>query len=235
MNQHVRSLGLLLATLAAASLAAFAAFAQDAPAKDAPAKDAPAPAAAGQAPQVREVVLKADPSQANWVKVCGKDKGAPAEICLTQRSFVTETNQPIIAMAVYEPKGAPNKFIRFIVPLGFQLERGIRYTVDKDKAIGGKYQVCLANGCFVEVLANDAVIKSLKGGKVLKLEVQNQLNQVIAFMAPLDGFAAAFDGPAIDPKQIEEQNKKLEAELAKRVEEQKKILEDQAKATPPAQ
>lgn len=214
---------------AAATFAAMLGFgstggmAQDAPAK---------PAEEGQ---TREVALKADPSQANWVKLCGNDPARKTEICFTQRSFVTDTNQPIIAMAVYDPKEQPQKFIRFILPLGFMLERGMRYTIDKDKPVSGKFQICLANGCFAEVQANEAVMKSLKAGKSIKIEVQNQLNQVVSFSAPLDGFGAAFDGPAIDPKVIEEQNKKLEAELAKRVEEQKKLLEEKAQGTAPAQ
>jgi invasion protein IalB len=226
MNYPIRARGFLAASLAVIFAASTGlTMAQDQPA--APAGDPPA----GQA---RDVALKADPSQSNWVKLCGNDQVQKKEICFTQRSFVTETNQPIIAMAVYDPKGAPQKFIRFILPLGFLLERGMRYTVDKDKPISGKFQVCLTNGCFAEVLASDAVMKSLKGGKTLKIEVQNQLNQVVAFTAPLDGFAAAFDGPAVDPKKIEEENKKLESELAKKVEDQKKLLEKQSQGVQPA-
>jgi invasion protein IalB len=213
--------GAMLAAVASlAVLATLPASAQEQPAK--PADASP-----------REVALKADPSQANWVKLCGKDQNSQSEICFTQRAFVTETNQPIAAMAVYDSKGAKAQFIRFILPLGFLLERGMRYSVDKDKPVAGKFQVCLANGCFAEVQATEAVMKSLKNGKSMKIEVQNQLNQVVAFVVPLDGFTAAFDGPPIDPKQIEEQNKKLEAELAKKLEDQKKLLEEKAKGATP--
>jgi len=57
---------------------------------------------------------------------------------------------------------------------------------------------------------------------------------------PLAGFGKAFDGPPIDPKVLEEQQKKLQAELQKRAEEERKRLEaSQQKpgtpnATPPA-
>jgi invasion protein IalB len=225
MTLPILARGTIAASLTLSLVAATTAMAQDAK---------PAEQQQQQAGQPREVALKADPSQANWVKICGNDQAAKKEVCFTQRSFVTETNQPIVAMAVYDTKGAPQKFIRFIVPLGFMLERGMRYTVDKDKPVGGKFQVCMPNGCFAEVQANEAVMKSLKGGKNLKVEVQNQLNQVVAFMVPLEGFAAAFDGPAIDPKAIEAQNKKLEAELAKKLEDQKKLLEQQSKGNQPA-
>jgi hypothetical protein len=42
------------------------------------------------------------------------------------------------------------------------------------------------------------------------------------------GFGKAFDGPAIDPKVLEEQQKKLQEELEKRSEELRKRLESNA-------
>jgi invasion protein IalB len=209
-----RALG-LAAAASIVALSAMPAFAQEG--------DAPKPAA----PQGQSVALKADPSQSEWVKLCGKDQQTQNEICFTQRSFVTETNQPVLAMAVYDSKNAKQQYIRFILPLGFMLERGMRYTIDQQKPVPGKFQICLPNGCFAEVKLDAGVLKGLKGGKAMKIEVQNQFGQPIAFTLPLEGFSKGFDGPAIDPKVIEEQNKKLEAELAKRVEEQKKLLQQQ--------
>jgi invasion protein IalB len=225
MIHSPRARGILAALSAAFLVAApLPSLAQEKPAEEKPA----AGGAAEKPPQSREVALKGDPSQSGWTKLCGNDPQRKTEICFTQRSFVTETNQPIIAMAVYDAKGAKEKFIRFILPLGFMLERGMRYTIDKEKPVAGKFQVCLANGCFAEVIVNDAGLKALKAGKGLKIEVQNQLNQVVAFSAPLEGFGAAFDGAPIDPKVIQEQNKKIEAELAKKLEDQKKLLQQQS-------
>ena len=47
-------------------------------------------------------------------------------------------------------------------------------------------------------------------------------------------FAKAFDGPPIDPKVLEEQQKKLQEELQKRSEELRKRLESNAGAGAPA-
>ena len=55
--------------------------------------------------------------------------------------------------------------------------------------------------------------------------VKNQANAEVVFNLPLAGFGKAFDGPAIDPKVLEEQQKKLQAELQKRAEEERKKLE----------
>jgi invasion protein IalB len=187
------------------------------------------------APAANKVVLKSDPSQAEWVKLCGNDPGTQRRICFTQRSFATETNQPVLAMAVYDPEGQEQKFIRFILPLGFLLERGIRFAVDDGKPATGRYQVCLPNGCFAEIQANEAMIKSLKAGNTLRVDVQNQANQAVSFQIPLAGFTKAYDGDPIDPKVIEEQNRKLEQDLANRLEEQKRILQQQSGQAPAQQ
>jgi hypothetical protein len=48
------------------------------------------------------------------------------------------------------------------------------------------------------------------------------------------GFGRAFDGPAIDPKVLEEQQKKLQEELQKRAEEERKRLEAAKSGQAPA-
>ena len=42
---------------------------------------------------------------------------------------------------------------------------------------------------------------------------------------PLGDFAKAYDGPATDPKELEEKNKKLQDELQRRANEQRQKLE----------
>jgi hypothetical protein len=80
-------------------------------------------------------------------------------------------------------------------------------------------------------------------GSTLSVAVKNQVNNEITFVIPLAGFGKAFDGPPIDPKVLEEQQKKLQEELQKRAEEERKRLEaakpdankpDAGKPTPPA-
>jgi len=179
------------------------------------------------AQEANVVALKSDPSQAEWVKLCGDDPQTKKKVCFTQRNFATETNQPVMAVAVYDPEGR-DRFVRFIMPLGFMIEPGMRARIDEGKPINGKYQICMPNGCFAEIPVTDATLKAMKAGNLMRIEVQNQLRQDVAFTLPLDGFTKAFDGEAIDPKVLAEQNQKLEQELANRVEQQRKLLEQQA-------
>ncbi|PZR84788.1 invasion associated locus B family protein [Bosea sp. CRIB-10] len=227
----VRSLALVLgAAVALAPLAASAQQAQPQRPASRPAQPAPAPAQppaqGGQAAQTGPTVVqvKPEPSQTTWTKVCGKDQAANKEICYTTRDFVSDQGQPVLAVAVYDVKGDPNKIVRFLMPLGLLLQPGIRFGVDTAQPQPGRYAVCFPNGCFAEAQVKDDFINALKKGTNLNISVQNQAAREVSFNIPLTDFAKGFDGAPIDPKVLEEQQKQLQDELAKRQEELRKRL-----------
>ena len=229
-----------LAVSAFAALAPSAALAQATPAPKRPAAQqpaAPAPAAPqgpagqqqGQAQSTGPLVVqvKAEPSQAEWTKVCGKDPANNAEICYTTRDFVSDQGQPVLAAAVYDVKGPQSqKIVRFLMPLGLLLKPGVRFAVDQASPVPGSYTVCFPNGCFAESLGlKDEVVAAMKKGTNINVSVQNQVGREVTFAVPLAGFGKAFDGAPIDPKVLEEQQKRLQEELEKRSEELRKRLE----------
>ncbi|MEH3144327.1 MAG: invasion associated locus B family protein [Methylobacterium frigidaeris] len=199
----------------------------------APAPAAPAPAAPAQQGQQQTgpmvVQVKSEPSQADWTKVCGKDQGSGAEVCYTTRDFVSDQGQAVLAVAVYDMKGPQSaRVVRFLLPLGLLLQPGVRFAVDGGQPTPGRYAVCFPNGCFAEVAGvKDDVVNAMKKGTTLNVSVQNQVQREVTFAVPLGGFGKAFDGPPIDPKVLEEQQKKLQEELQKRSEEMRKQLESQ--------
>ncbi|SFM54582.1 invasion associated locus B family protein [Methylobacterium pseudosasicola] len=202
-----------------------------------PAANNPAGAAAQTGPQI--VTVKSEPSQADWTKVCGKDQASGTDICYTTRDFVSDQGQPVLAVAVYEMKNAAQKqevrVVRYLLPLGLLLQPGIRFNVDGQAATPGRFAVCFPNGCFAEAGGVDAgVIAAMKKGTTLNVSVQNQTQREVTFAVPMAGFGKAFDGPAIDPKVLEEQQKKLQQELEKRSEDMRKKLEQQGNAAPAA-
>ena len=80
----------------------------------------------------------------------------------------------------------------------------------------------------------DDFIAAVKKGANLNVSVQNQMGREITFAVPAAGFGKAFDGPPIDPKVLEEQQKKLQEELQKKSEEMRqKMLNSGAGAAPP--
>ncbi|MFD0937848.1 invasion associated locus B family protein, partial [Methylobacterium trifolii] len=209
----------------------------------APAPTAPAPAQQTQTPAAQTgpqlINVKSEPGQADWTKVCGKDQASNTDICYTTRDFVSDQGQPVLAVAVYEMKNAQTKqevrVVRYLLPLGLLLQPGIRFTIDNQTPTAGKFAVCFPNGCFAEAGGVDAgVIGAMKKGTTLSVSVQNQTQREVTFAVPLAGFGKAFDGPAMDPKVLEEQQKKLQSELEKRSEDMRKKLESEKGGAAPA-
>ncbi|HUO55169.1 MAG TPA: invasion associated locus B family protein [Rhodoblastus sp.] len=197
----------------------------------APGAPGAAPAGAPQGP------LKVDliPTQADWTKVCGHDNAANKDICYTTRDFGAQKDQaPVLALAVYDVKGDETRIVRFLMPVGLMLRPGFRFSVDKGPVSEGSFEICFPNGCFAEAKVKKDVIDAAKKGKIMTVVVKNQANAEVVFNVPLEGFGKAFDGPAIDPKVLAEQQKKLAEELQKRAEEERKKLEEQKNAAPAA-
>ncbi len=198
-----------------------------------------APAPGGQAPMAPEptpdgepmtVPLVPDPGQTDWTKVCGTDPATEAQICYTTRDFVTEEGEPVMAVAVYELEGQDeqSQIVRMLLPLGLMLQPGIRFAADQNRPTNGSYAICFPNGCFAESPVGDEVIDQLKQGETLNVSVQNQINQVVTFAVPLEGFTAGFEGDPIDPVELEQQQRQLQEELQRRSDDLRERLRQQA-------
>ncbi len=216
--------------------------AHPAPKAPAQAQPTPAPPAKDQAaPSPPQGPVKIDlvPTQNDWTKVCGRDQAANKDICYTTRDFSSQAGQPpVLALAIYDIKGEETRIIRLLVPVGLMLRPGFRFAVDKGVELEGSFEICFPNGCFAEAKVKGPTIDQIKKGSILSVAVKNQVNNEITFAVPLAGFGKAFDGPAVDPKVLAEQQKKLQEELQKRAEEERKRLEaakpDTAKPAAPA-
>ena len=246
-------LALLAASALSASLIASGAQAQQpAPAPGAP-KAAPAPAApkaapaapkaapkgpagapAAQAPPAGAPPAGAQPPEqqvqliyAPWTKFCLKGQEAGAkQVCFTGKDGRIESGQPVIAAVIIEPEGEPKKLLRVTLPLGMQLVHGTRIIVDSNAPLQGPYVICFQNGCMSDYEATPELIASLKKGQNLVVQAINSNGAPLTLPLPLAGeFAKAYDGPPTDPKVFEENQKKLQEELQKRAEEQRKKLE----------
>ncbi|MBM3577270.1 MAG: invasion associated locus B family protein [Alphaproteobacteria bacterium] len=206
------------------------ALAQQAPAAGAPQQQQP------QGPIAADLVAV----QPDWTKVCGADQQTKKEVCYTTRDFGVsakegEAPQPLLALAIYDPKGDDQKIIRLLLPPGLMLKPGFRFAIDKGPQDAGAFEICFPNGCFAEAKVKKAVVDGMKKAEKMTVVVKNQANAEVTFYLPLANFGKAFDGPAIDPKVLEEQQKKLQEELQKKAEEERKRLEAQKGAAPTVQ
>ena len=164
---------------------------------------------------------------APWTKFCLKGQEAGAkQVCFTGKDGRIESGQPVIAAVIIEPEGEPKKILRVTLPLGMQLVHGTRVIVDSNAPQQGPYVICFQNGCMSDYEATPELIASLKKGQNLVVQAINSNGAPLTLPLPLAGeFAKAYDGPPTDPKQFEENQKKLQEELQKRAEEQRKKLE----------
>ena len=197
-----------------------------------PAAPAPAPAAAAPAGPVKVDLL---PSQADWTKVCGKDQGANKEVCYTTRDFGQGSDQaPVLALAVYDIKGDDKRIMRLLLPVALMLKPGFRFSVDQGSPQGGSFAICFPNGCFAEAEISGATISGMKKGTTLSVSVRNQGGNEVTFTLPLAGFGKSFDGPPIDPKVLEQQQKEVQRQLEEKAKQERKKLEEQLSGTPSA-
>ena len=224
-------------------------LAQTAPTAPAPApkatpKAAPKAAPKGAAPAAQPPAAAA-PAQGDqpqlvfspWTKFCLKGQEAGAkQVCFTGKDGRVETGQPVVAAVLIEPDGETRKILRITLPLGMSIQPGTRAIIDQGQPMTAPYVICFNNGCMADYEASGELITSLKKGQGLVVQGINGAGQPISLVLPLSDFAKAYDGPPTDPKVFEEQQNKLQAELAKRAEEARKKLESQggAAATPPA-
>jgi invasion protein IalB len=196
----------------------------------------PAPGAEPAAPAGPPAPVKLDltPMQAPWTKICGNDQGSGKQVCYTTRDFGQAADQPpTLAIAVYQMSNEERRIARFLLPVGLLLRPGFRLVIDKGDPIDGKFAICFPNGCFAEADLNNKTLADLKKAQIASVIVRNQANVEVTFNLPMKDFGAAFDGPAVDPKVLEQQNQELQKQLQLRAEDQRKKLEQQQSAAPP--
>ena len=229
MNFRLMRLGALaLATVLGASLAA-----AQTPKPTPSATPSGAPAGAPAAPQ--PIKLDLIPLQAPWTKVCQKDPSGAKEFCRTIRAFGQAIDQPpTLAMAFDALTGEEKKIVRMQLPEGLLLRPGFRLIVEKSDPIDGRYSICASGSCFAEAEINTAQLAILKKAQIASVVVRNQVGAEVTFNVPMHDFAAAIDGPPVDPKKIEEQNKALQEQLEKKAQEQRDQIEKQQPAPAPS-
>lgn len=223
----------------AALLAAGPAFAQ-APAPAPAQKAAPAPAqkAAPAAPATKQAAAPAAPAgpPPEWLKVCGKDEQSKTELC-SVASYILDGQGNVrgqIRLLDVTRDKEKKRIIEAMIPPGFLIQPGINIVIDDNKTpIPGRYRICFTNACVTEVVVSDDMLANIRKGNTLNIFFANQKGEWLGARVALAGFGAAYDGKALDPKVAEEKRKtfedsqnKLQSELAKRAEEQRKKLQE---------
>ena len=165
---------------------------------------------------------------AEWVKVCGQDQGNAKKICYTTRDFSTAADQPpALAVAVYDISGDDTRVFRLLTPVGLLIRPGFRFSMDKGAQVDGAFEICMPNGCFAEAKIKGSTVDSFKKGTTLNVVFKNSMNNELTFTLPMAGFGKAFDGPAMDPKELQAKQEAVQKELQKQLEAKAKTQREQ--------
>ena len=143
-----------------------------------------------------------------WTKVCQKGPEANAkQVCFIGRDGHMESGAPVVVVVLVEQEGEARKLLRVTLPLGMSLQAGTRVIIDNGRPLAGPYVICLANGCVAEYEASAELITKMKTGQSMHVQGINGSGKPMSIPMPLADFAKAYDGPPIDPKELEQQQK----------------------------
>lgn len=172
----------------------------------------PAPAASGD--QATGV------TQPDWEKVCGKVKDQ--QECHIGRKRLAATGQPIAQFLVIER--GDKKLVQIAVPPVALIQPGVQIKIDDGEATGVKYVVCTPGECLaLGEIQDDFIAKLKKGGKLI-ISMLNPQGKAVGFDISLVGFTATYDGPGLDPAEVQARQQKLEDELKKKADEARQQL-----------
>lgn len=195
---------------------------------------AQAPAAPAAAPTA------ADAPKPEWLKVCGNDEESKTQLC-SVASYIVDgqgnVRGQIRILDVTRDK-EKKRVMEAMVPPGFLIQPGINLVIDENKTpVPGRYRICFPNACVTEVQVSDDLLANIKKGNNLNIFFANQKGEWLGARVSLAGFTAAYDGKPLDPKVAEERRQKFEEgqnklqnELARRAEEQRRKLQEGAAA-----
>ena len=128
-----------------------------------------------------------------WNILCDTPAGAKSEQCALVQNVVAE-DRPEVGLSVVVLKTADNKakILRVLAPLGVLLPNGLGLNVD-GKDMGRAYFVrCFQDGCYAEVILEDALIKTLQGGTSATFIVFQTPEEGIGIPVDLKGFADGY-------------------------------------------
>ena len=160
-----------------------------------------------------------------WFKTCRENDGT--QLCTTQQVRTASTGQLVTAIALIQISGKQTaELIQVSVPSGRQIPPGIGMSIDGGKETKIPYFFCLQDRSVAEIRLTKELIASMKKGGELTLTSVNFRRQPNPVKMTLNGFTAAIDGPPLDQKDVIENQKKLQQELAAKAEEARKKLEE---------
>ena len=127
-----------------------------------------------------------------WSIVCDQPAGASGEQCALMQNVIAD-DRPEVGLSVVILKTADRKatILRVLAPLGVLLPNGLGLNVDGND-IGKAYFVrCFSDGCYSEVVLDDAKVKDDE--QTLKVLLAGKTATFIVFQSPEEGVGIPVD------------------------------------------
>ena len=129
-----------------------------------------------------------------WSIVCDKPGGAQNEQCIMMQSVVAEDRPEMgLFVAVLRTADGKAELMRVMAPLGVLLPNGLGLFIDGEDKGRAYFMRCLHDGCWSEVILDDALKSALRAGSSATFVVFQTPEEGIGIPVDLDGFEAAFN------------------------------------------
>lgn len=197
-----RAVAAALLVLPGLAIAAAPAAAQTAPAQQPSATPSPAPPAAATTPPAAEPAAPAPAQPAAgqakttygaWTVVCGSPDGSPEKKCVLMQSVVSQERPEMqISVAVSKAPGGKTGLLRVQAPLSVLLPNGLGLYIDGSDIGNAYFARCFSDGCYAEVVLEDALLGTLRKGSTATFTVFQTQEEGIGIPVDLKGFAEGY-------------------------------------------
>ena len=128
-----------------------------------------------------------------WSMLCDTPAGAAFEQCAIMQNVVA-ADRPDIGLSVVVLKTADGKsrILRVLAPLGVLLPNGLGLFIDGTDRGRAYFVRCFADGCYAEVVLEDALIAELSKGKSAIFTVFQTPEEGVGIPVDLAKFGEAF-------------------------------------------
>ena len=161
------------------------------------AQQVPATSTPGKAPDVelgpRGQRMPRDIKYSAWRKLCFSVPDAKM-LCRTTISGTWDTGQIAVQVELIEREGDSAARVQIYLPVGLYLQPGVKLTVDGGPPFWVPYVWCHTNACVAGTLAEPELIREMKSGRSLTIEVVDSNVLTVASSMPLDQFVTVRDG-----------------------------------------
>ena len=111
-----------------------------------------------------------------------------------QEQVDQRTRQRVLSVSIAFSPSADRHLVQITVPLDIAIQKGLTIQTDSYTSPVLKYRMCTREGCFVQTVADNAMIESLaKSGPDGKINIVTDAGKTFALTFSLKGFSAAHD------------------------------------------